>query len=203
MRTKKIKSLIAKSIKNDNQTGALSQRILEALKLRGQQYDELSVFMAHTFFVEYIKSALTEMEHIESAATKAGTLRDVQPVLDAAEKYFLASDDVIPDHLGLIGLLDDAYLTHRLMEEIADRYNLAENANAKAAREAVYGDLASYIEEQRKSNGLVRNYIGEEVASVLDHLISATLAGPSMQENFNQILVALAEIKLPVNSDIK
>ena len=45
------------------------------------------------------------------------------PLMKVARRYFFHEDDLIPDHQGLFGLIDDAYLAHRfvlrLSEEVA------------------------------------------------------------------------------------
>ena len=60
------------------------------------------------FVTEYIEHAPALMMVIEEAATRNGVQDDVQPVLSAAEEYFLAPNDIIPDHYGLIGGEPDA-----------------------------------------------------------------------------------------------
>ena len=74
------------------------------------------------FVTQYIEHAPALMIVIDEAATRNGAQTDVLPILEATENYFLVSDDIIPDHYGLVGLLDDAYLAHSLMEAISDRY---------------------------------------------------------------------------------
>ena len=121
---------------------------------------------------------------IEETAAMSDAQPDVQPILDVTEDYFLAPDDIIPDHYGLVGLLDDAYLTHRLMEAISDRYK------SQAGKSLLPIDA-------HETNTFIRRLIGEPFVSILDEHVATTLDGLSEKQNIDQILVALAQMNLP------
>jgi len=55
-------------------------------------------------------------------ARDAGIEERISPVLKVAEQFFLTPPAVIEGHDGLDALLDEAYLAHRLVEEVNDRY---------------------------------------------------------------------------------
>ncbi len=149
---------------------------------------ELDVQKAIGFIGEYVEHALALMLLIESAATSADALEEVQPVLDAAENYFLATDDTIPDHFGLIGLMDDAYLIHSLLQAISDHYK------------SQSGDSLLPMEAHR-DNAFVRRLIGEPFASILDDQVSATLADPGLQKNLDRMSMVLGQMNLSSGPD--
>lgn len=140
------------------------------------------------FVCEYVEHALALMMLVENAAANIDGLQEVQPVLDAAENYFLAADDTIPDHFGLIGLMDDAYLIHSLLQAISDDYK-SQSGKSLLPLEA------------HKYNAFVRRLIGEPFASILDDQVSATLAGTGLQENFKQMLTVLGQTNLSSSPD--
>jgi hypothetical protein len=123
------------------------------------------------------------MMRIEETAALSGTLHDVQPILDVTEDYFLSPDDIIPDHYGLVGLLDDAYLTHMLMEAISDRHK------SQTGRSLLPTDA-------HETNTFVRRLIGEPFVSILDKHVATTLDGLSEKRIIKQILAALAQMNL-------
>ena len=55
-------------------------------------------------------------------AREAGIEAQVKPVLKLAEQFFLSPPSILEGHQGLDALLDEAYLAHRLVEEVNDRY---------------------------------------------------------------------------------
>jgi len=52
---------------------------------------------------------------------KAGIYEQAQVFIEIAEDYFLKPPDVVREHAGLQALIDEAYLAHRLIEEINDQ----------------------------------------------------------------------------------
>ena len=55
-------------------------------------------------------------------AREAGIEERIKPVLKVAEQFFLTPPALLAGHDGLDALLDEAYLAHRLVEEVNDRY---------------------------------------------------------------------------------
>src|SRR5690606_14825542 len=63
------------------------------------------------------------LEAAQAVANNAQLRPQLIPVLKVAEEFFLQPMEVISDtHRGLLLLLDEAYLAHRLVEEVNDRY---------------------------------------------------------------------------------
>ncbi len=166
----------------------LRRALIHLANVNRQVLTELEVRKIINFVSDYVEHALALMMMIEAAAAKIGALQEVQPVLDAAENYFLAPDDTIPDQLGLIGLMDDAYLIHSLLQAISDDYK-SQSGESLLPLEA------------HEDNAFVRRLIGEPFASILDEQVSATLAGPGLRENISQIVIFLGQMNLSSNPD--
>ena len=167
----------------EQQSGVLHRAVVNLARLNGVSVTELEVEKVIDFVIDYIEHAPALMTSIEEAAAMKDAQPDVQPILDATEDYFLAADDIIPDHYGLVGLLDDAYLTHTLMEAIFDRY-------ASQTGKSLLPTEASKI------NTFIRRLIGEPFVSILDEQISTTLDGLGGEHNINQMYVILAQMNL-------
>lgn len=183
MEIERIRARIEKGKIIEQRSGVLHRAVVNLAKLNGVSVTELEVEKVIDFVAEYIEHAPALMTIIEEAAATSGAQPDVQPILDATEDYFLAADDVIPDHYGLVGLLDDAYLTHTLMEAISDRFK------------SQTGQSLLPI-EAHEINTFIGRLIGEPFVSILDEHVSITLDGLSGEQNVNQMLAVLAQMNL-------
>lgn len=74
------------------------------------------------FVRAYVGEVPELVEAAASVATEAGIDAQIKPVLRLAEEFFLNPPQVMEGHDGLEALLDEAYLAHRLVEEVNDRY---------------------------------------------------------------------------------
>ena len=183
MQIERIRTQIEEGKIIEQQSGVLHRAVVNLAKLNGVRVTELQVKKIIDFVTEYIEHAPALMMIIEETAAMSGAQPEVQPILDVTEDYFLAPDDIIPDHYGLVGLLDDAYLTHMLMEAISDRYK-SQTGKSLLRKDA------------HETNTFIRRLIGEPFVSILDEYVATTLDGLTEKQNINQILVALAQMNL-------
>jgi hypothetical protein len=70
----------------------------------------------------YIRQVPDVLEAAMAVATQARIGPQLLPVMKMAETFFVQPPDLPADHRGLLALLDEAYLAHRLLEEVNDRY---------------------------------------------------------------------------------
>ena len=110
---------------HESQTGQLKQRLQEQLphlhpSIQLPQEDAQGT-MAR-FVAAYIDQVPELLEAAHAVAREAGIESQIKPVLQIAEAYFLQPPEVMNGHVGLDCLLDEAYLAHRLVEEVNDLY---------------------------------------------------------------------------------
>ncbi|RJG12670.1 hypothetical protein D3879_05140 [Pseudomonas cavernicola] len=74
------------------------------------------------FVAAYVEQVPDVLDAANQVAREAGIEAQIKPVLKVAEQFFLQPPALMADHEGLDGLLDEAYLAHRLVEEVNDRY---------------------------------------------------------------------------------
>lgn len=74
------------------------------------------------FVSAYIEQVPEMLQAAQQVAFEAGIEAQIRPVLNVAEQFFLQPPALMNGHEGLEGLLDEAYLAHRLVEEVNDRY---------------------------------------------------------------------------------
>lgn len=183
MQIDRIRAQIEEGKRLEQRAGILHRAVVNLARINGVSMTELEVEKVIGFVTEYIEQAPALMMIIEKSAAKYGAQSDVQPILDATEGYFLAADDIIPDHYGLVGLLDDAYLTHRLMEAISDRHK------SQTGKSLLPTDA-------HETNTFVRRLIGEPFVGLLDKHVSTTLDSLCTEQKMNQILAVLAQMNL-------
>lgn len=175
MQTNKIREMIKEAAVIENNTGNLAGAIAQLAALRGVQLNSDQIKDAVKFIREYVEHAPALLDQIYTAAKKAGILNQINPMLKAAEEYFFAPEDVIPDRLGLLGLVDDAYLTHSLVQAISNMYQATSGGTLLPL------DLTAV-------NQIIRNLIGEPQASMLDAGVATVLNGAAFQQSINPFL---------------
>lgn len=175
MQTQTIRRMIKEAIAIDKQTGTLEEAVYGLAVLRGIQLSPEQISNVHIFIQEYIEHAPALLDQIASAARKVGIIDQVMPILKAAEQYFLAPVDIIPDSLGLLGLVDDAYLTHSLMQALSNSY-----------REQTGNTLLPM--DLTRINQFIRGLIDEPLSSMLDVRVANVLDSSDIQQSFLSLL---------------
>lgn len=110
-------------------------------------------------FVErYVSHVPDFVEAIEEMATEAEIHQDIAPILNIACNYFVAPPDLIANSSQLLALLDEAYLAHRLLEEVNDRF-MAQTG------------IPLTPMDNTKANLIAHELIGEPFANHLDQAV--------------------------------
>ena len=177
MQTNRIRKMIKEANTIERQTGNLRSSLENLSQLRGVHLNSEQMKGVIQFIQQYVDHAPAMLDQIASVANEAGIYNQIEHILDAAVQYFLAPEDLIPDHLGLLGLVDDAYLTHCLVQALSD------NFQEQTGNSLVPSDLT-------KANMFVRGLIGEPHASMLDQAVMATINGPTIQQSMMNLFQA-------------
>jgi uncharacterized membrane protein YkvA (DUF1232 family) len=178
-----IHSLIDEAKNNERKTGVLYRAVLELARQNGEHINALQAGKVIDFVTGYIERVPALMSAVENAATANDRDADVRPLLDAIEDFFLAPDDIIPDHFGLAGLLDDAYLAHTLL--------------AEAARDLEQESGQRFLpEEADRTNRFIRRLIGEPFASILDEHVARTIDELDGMQTAGRLLIEFARVEL-------
>jgi hypothetical protein len=74
------------------------------------------------FVSAYIERVPDVLDAADSVAAEVGLGKQVRPVLQMAEAFFVRPPPLMEGHHGLESLLDEAYLAHRLVEEVNDLF---------------------------------------------------------------------------------
>jgi hypothetical protein len=122
------------------------------------------------FVIAYIENVPRFLEAAMSITQSAHIEAYAAPTLNLALDYFLKPPEMISGHIGIDELMDEAYLAHRLMEEVNDRFML------RAGIPLVPMDMTL-------SNLVVHSLIGEPFSNELDDAVQFSVDKLMAQEH--------------------
>lgn len=128
----------------------------------GRTVDDAEIELATRFVDSYINQAPYMMKVAWTAASSIGLESEMSLILAAVQSYWEQDDDIIPDNLGMIGLLDDAYCSLSTLQAVSDHFQL------QTGKYLFPDDLSA-------ANRVMRKIIGEPYASELDKLVMNTM----------------------------
>lgn len=125
MRVSTLRSIISQAFYHEEKTHCLERHLKIQIdnipnRLKIEKYNEL--ISLKKFAMDYIHHVPDFLDALNDASKKAGIENHVIPFLKVAEDYFTNPPTLPNDHIGLMALMDEAYLAHRLFEEVNDRY---------------------------------------------------------------------------------
>ncbi|MGP0170310.1 hypothetical protein ACSVIJ_00355 [Pseudomonas sp. NCHU5208] len=176
MNTAAIRQLIAQARQHEATSQALAQSLqarFEGLHPAIRLPHEDAPGALTNFVVAYIDEVPDVLDAAAEVAREAGIEAAIKPVLKIAEQFFLQPLALMAGHEGLDGLLDEAYLAHRLVEEVNDRYI------------AHFGQPLIPLDTTR-ANLIAHQLIGEPFANQLDEAVHHALSGMLDDASFDQ-----------------
>lgn len=125
MKTAALRELIQQAHELETRNGHLARLIQTqmnslhpSINLSGEDAAGVLTRFVHA----YVEQVPEFLEAAANVARDAGIEDRIKPVLKVAEQFFLTPPSLLDGHDGLDALLDEAYLAHRLVEEVNDRY---------------------------------------------------------------------------------
>jgi uncharacterized membrane protein YkvA (DUF1232 family) len=141
------------------------------------------------FVLAYIEQVPYMMKVASTAASNVGLEKPMQRILEMAKSYWVEGDDVIPDDLGVIGLLDDAYCSLTSLQAVSDHYRL------QTGKHLFPDDLS-------EANRALRQVIGEPYVSELDRIVIRTMKETGLLEAVTALAHQEKRLSLESNSTI-
>ncbi len=120
-----IKEIISAALRKENETDQLRSRLERQLpqlqhKLLLPEREPITALMA--FITGYVESVPSCLRLVTAVSKRLGFFEYAAPFLHLAEDYFLQPPGEVPHDGGLEALLDEAFLAHRLLEEVNDHH---------------------------------------------------------------------------------
>ena len=162
MKTDSIEKMIAERFARSS--GRQLRELIAAIaENRGQVADPATLDAGVTFVRGYIQQVPYMIKVGWTAACNVGLEKEMRGIVQTAQSYWDQDNDIIPDHIGVIGLMDDAYCSMTALQAVSDHYQLQTGSFLFPT------DLSS-------ANRLMRELIGEPYASELDQLVLKSLS---------------------------
>ncbi|WP_296221565.1 hypothetical protein [Pseudomonas sp. UBA2684] len=176
MNTPALRELIQRAHQHEANSGHLGRQLQAQLgrlhpSIRLPNTDTLGVLTR--FVAAYIEQVPEVLEAANQVAREAGIEAQIKPVLKVAEQFFLQPPALMAGHEGLDGLLDEAYLAHRLVEEVNDRY-IAHLGQPLIPLDTTVANLIAH------------QLIGEPFANQLDEAVHHAVDGMLDEASFSQ-----------------
>ena len=169
MDTAQIQNIISRQFA-DPQSALDLQKLLKVVAERqGAQPNAMELAHGSSFIYNYLEQVPYMLTVAWTSARNVGLETEVTSVLKMVESYWIEDDDVIPDSLGIFGLLDDAYCSLLSMQTLSDLYRM------QSGKHLFPDDLTD-------ANKIMRKIIGEPYTSELDELVSKAIVDAKIEE---------------------
>ena len=169
MDTDQIQNIISRQFA-DPQSALDLQKLLKVVAERqGAQPNAMELAHGSSFIYNYLEQVPYMLTVAWTSARNVGLETEVASILKMVESYWIEDDDVIPDNLGIFGLLDDAYCSLLSMQTLSDLYRM------QSGKHLFPDDLTD-------ANKIMRKIIGEPYTSELDELVNRAIAEAKIEE---------------------
>ena len=189
MDTRHIESMIAELCSDANTEAELRDLLAVVAERQGVQADDEDLARGARFITAYIEQVPYMMTVAWTAAHNVGLEAQMASILEMVNGYWIEGDDVIPDELGAIGLLDDAYCSLTSLQAVSDHYRL------QTGKYLFPDDLTA-------ANRAMRRIIGEPYASELDQIEIRTMTDAGLLEAVKSLASEEKRLNFENNSTI-
>lgn len=169
MNTLQIEQIIATHFADPHASVDLQELLVVVAEREGFEPDMSAVAHAASFVYNYIEQVPYLLTVAWTSAKTVGLEREIESVLNMVVSYWVEGDDVIPDNLGIVGVLDDAYCSLLSMQTMSDYFQL------QTGKYLFPDDLTS-------ANEVMRKIIGEPYASVLDSIVNKAMQAAHVKQ---------------------
>ncbi len=166
MVTLDIRETISAALRMENDSHQLRARLEQRLPQLQQTLllpEREPVQALMVFITSYVESVPSCLALVTAVSKRLGFFDYAAPFLHLAEDYFLQPPDDLPHDAGLEALLDEAFLAHRLLEEVNDHHI------KHLQRPLLPLDMT-------EANIIVHHLLGDEFATRLEQLVQFTAA---------------------------
>jgi len=187
--TSTIESIIAECNAEHAANHELRDLLALVAERNGRVPDSQDLELATRFVCSYIDQAPYMMKVAWTAAETIGLKNEMEQILAVVQSYWEQDDDIIPDKIGVIGLLDDAYCSLCTFQAVSDHFQLQTGKH-------LFPDNLS------AANRIMRQIIGEPYASELDKLVFNTMRESRAIESMKRLASAEKQLDFARQSTI-
>lgn len=168
-----IRESITAAISHEARTGRFRRKLeqdLPELEAKLLLAEDNPVDALMDFVVDYVETVPGSLLLVSAVSKRYGFYDYAEPFLKMAEDYFLDPPDELPADGGLEALLDEAFLAHRVLEEVNDHHI------RHLQRPLLPVDMT-------EANLIVHYLLGDSFATRLEHRVQTTAAGLLAREH--------------------
>ena len=169
MDTAQIQKIISDQFADPKSALDLHKLLKVVAERQGAQANEMDLVHGSSFIYNYLEQVPYLLTVAWTSARNVGLESEVTSILKMVESYWIEDDDVIPDSLGIFGLLDDAYCSLLSMQTLSDLYRM------QSGKHLFPDDLSA-------ANKVMRRIIGEPFTIQLDSLVARAIADAGVEE---------------------
>ncbi|MGB5487331.1 MAG: hypothetical protein WBN06_08075 [Lysobacterales bacterium] len=169
MDTAQIQNIISRQFADPQSVLDLQKLLKVVADRQGAQPNAMDLAHGSSFVYNYMEQVPYLLTVAWTSARNVGLETEVTSILKMVESYWIEDDDVIPDSLGIFGLLDDAYCSLLSLQTLSDLYRM------QSGKHLFPDDLTA-------ANKIMRKIIGEPYTSELDELVGKAIAEARVEE---------------------
>jgi len=189
LNTQAIESMIAELCTGMDTDPELLELLAAVAEQAGVAPSSADLERGARFVLAYVEQVPYMMKIAWTAASNVGLEKAMRGILEMVESYWADGDDVIPDDLGAIGLLDDAYCSLTSLQAVSDHYQL------QTGKHLFPDDLSD-------ANRAMRRIIGEPYASELDRIVIHAMKSTGLIEAVKALASEQKRLDFAANSTI-
>jgi hypothetical protein len=169
METAQIQKKISAQFADPTSASDLRKLLTEVANRAGEHPDNVQLGHGTSFVYNYMEQVPYMLTVAWTSARTVGLESEIESILKMVESYWIEDDDVIPDNLGIIGLLDDAYCSLSSMQTMSDLYRMQTGKHL-------------FPDDLRAANMIMKKIIGEPFISQLDEIVTRAVADAGVKE---------------------
>lgn len=169
MDTVQIQKIISDQFADPQSAMDLQKLLKEVADRQGAQPNAMELAHGSSFIYNYLEQVPYLLTVAWTSARNVGLETEVTSILKMVESYWIEDDDVIPDNLGIFGLLDDAYCSLLSLQTLSDLYRM------QSGKHLFPDDLTA-------ANRIMRKIIGEPYTSELDELVNKAITEAKVED---------------------
>ena len=162
METAQIQQIISDQFADPRSAPDLRKLLIKVASRVGANPDNTDLARGSSFIYNYLEQVPYLLTVAWTSARNVGMETEVESILEMVKSYWIEDDDVIPDNLGIFGLLDDAYCSLLSMQTLSDLYRM------QSGKHLFPDDLTA-------ANNIMRQIIGEPFATELDEIVNKAI----------------------------
>jgi len=170
METVQIQKIITDQFTDPSSVADLHKLLKAVAERENACPDDSDISHGSTFICNYIEQVPYMILVAWTSAKSVGLETEIKGILEMVKSYWIEDDDVIPDNLGVIGLLDDAYCSLSSMQTVSDLYRM------QSGKHLFPDDLTA-------ANKVMRKIIGEPYTGKLDEIVRDAIEDAQVKES--------------------